>query len=121
MKTVSTTFLIAVLASSPAFAGAGAPVPKKTEGGPPSGRPGEILDDAKCDTVWKSVAKSSDALTSDEAGPVLVNFKDVDSDGDGKVTQAEFKDGCKKGIVQEQASKPTESGGGQTPSAPEKN
>ena len=33
-----------------------------------------------------------------------------------KITQDEFKDGCKKGLVQEQASKPADTtGGGQTP------
>jgi hypothetical protein len=44
----------------------------------------------------------------------------VDTNKDGKVTQDEFTEGCAKGLVQEQASKPTDSGGGQTPEQPAK-
>jgi hypothetical protein len=33
--------------------------------------------------------------------PFVVNFKLVDVDGNGKISEAEFKDGCKKGLVQQ--------------------
>jgi hypothetical protein len=42
----------------------------------------------------------------------------VDANNDGKITEAEFLEGCKKGLVQEQPSKPRETGGGQTPQQP---
>jgi hypothetical protein len=38
------------------------------------------------------------------AAPFVVNFALLDGDNDGKLTEAEFKEGCKKGLVQESAS-----------------
>ena len=120
MKLSTFTAMATLLGASYAFAGAGAPVPEKPEGGPPSGRPGAILDDAKCQAVWSITQREGDTLSSDKAAPFIVNFTMVDTDGDGKVTQAEFSEGCKKGLVQEQASKPEAGGGGQTPEQPTK-
>jgi hypothetical protein len=60
-------------------------------------------------------------LSEGKAAPFIVNFKMVDANNDGKITQDEFQDGCKKGLVQEEASKPTDTnGGGQTPEQPTK-
>lgn len=118
---VATSMAVLLLSASSAFAGGGAPEPAKPEGGPPSGRPGVILDDAKCTAVWSKVQREGDALVEDKAAPFIVNFKMVDTDGDGKVSDAEFKDGCKKGLVQEAASKPADAGGGgATPEKPKK-
>lgn len=120
MKTLLASVALAALTCSQALAGAGAPVPEKPEGGDPSGRPGAILDAAECDEAWRNAAANdADHLTAEAAGPVVANVDMVDADGDGKITQAEFKDGCKKGAVQKHASKPAESGGGQTPETPE--
>ena len=44
----------------------------------------------------------------------------VDTNSDGNISQDEFLEGCKKGLVQEQASKPGETGGGQTLEQPTK-
>jgi hypothetical protein len=55
----------AALAALP-YAGAGAPVPKKPEGGPPSGRPGAVLDESKCKTVW-SLMERLDTLSPDQS------------------------------------------------------
>jgi hypothetical protein len=121
MKLSTISALATIVGTSYAFAGAGAPVPEKPEGGPPSGRPGAILDDAKCQAVWSMTQREGDTLSGDKAAPFIVNFTMVDTDGDGKVTQAEFSEGCKKGLVQEQASKPEGAGGGgQTPEQPTK-
>jgi hypothetical protein len=49
-----------------------------------------------------------------------LNFEMADADKDGKISEAEFKTGCSKGWVQEQASLPGESAGGQTPEKPAK-
>lgn len=120
MNNLLATLIVVTLTCSTAFAGAGAPVPEKPEGGDPSGRPGQILDDAKCQDVWKGIAKSG-TLSAEEAAPVVANFEVVDANSDGKVSQDEFEEGCRMGMVQQHASKPAESGGGQTPEAPEKN
>lgn len=119
MKTFTASIVIAACMSLPAFAGAGAPVPEKPAGGPPSGRPGEILAPAKCEDVWRGTTDGTTTLTPEQAGPVLANFASVDKDGDGKVSKAEFEAGCKTGMVQEQTSKPGSSGGGQTPRQPD--
>ena len=95
-------------------------MPERPEGDPPSGRPGAVLDDEKCTAVWEITQREGDTLVKGKAAPYIVNFEMVDADGDGKVTQDEFKKGCSKGWVQEEASKPVNSGGGQTPQQPEK-
>jgi hypothetical protein len=119
MKFASLSAAIVLLGAGTAIAGGGAPVPEKPEGGPPSGRPGPVLDEKKCTAVWEMTEREGDTLAKGKAAPFIVNFEMVDADGDGKVTQDEFKEGCSKGWVQAEASKPPESGGGQTPEAPE--
>ena len=120
MKLAISAALVLVLGAGTAYAGAGAPVPPTPEGGPPSGRPGAVLDEGKCKTVWSMTERQGDTLSQDKAAPYIVNFQMVDTNNDGKVTQDEFMEGCKKGLVQEQASKPGETGGGQTPEQPSK-
>jgi EF hand domain-containing protein len=44
----------------------------------------------------------------------------VDANNDGKITEDEFKQGCEGGWVQAEASKPPQTGGGQTPEQPTK-
>ncbi len=119
MKLVSLSTAILLLSVGTAIAGGGAPVPEKPAGGPPSGRPGPVLDEKKCSAVWEMTEREGDTLAKGKAAPFVVNFEMVDADGDGKVTQDEFKEGCSKGWVQAEASKPPESGGGQTPERPE--
>jgi hypothetical protein len=120
MRTVAVACLTFLFSAGTALAGAGAPVPEKPEGGPPSGRPGAILDDTKCKVVWGMTEREGDVLVADKAAPFIVNFEMVDTNKDGKVSQDEFTQGCKNGWVQEQASKPGETGGGQTPDQPMK-
>jgi hypothetical protein len=128
MKLATVAALAVLLGAGTTFAGEGTPVPQKPEGGAPSGRPGPVLDESKCKTVWSlteregrdEVTRRGDTLSQDKAAPFIVNFQMVDTNKDGKVTQDEFMEGCKKGLVQEQASKPGETGGGQTPEQPSK-
>jgi hypothetical protein len=75
MKLTSCAALAVLLATGPAFAGAGAPVPSKPEGGPPSGRPGAVLDEAKCKTAWSLTERQGDILSQDNAAPFIVNFQ----------------------------------------------
>lgn len=83
-----------------AFAGPGSGETKQPAD-PPSGRPSAVLDEAKCTSVWSMTEREGDTLSEGKAAPYIVNFKLVDADGDGKISEAEFKDGCKKGLVQE--------------------
>jgi hypothetical protein len=114
MKLAISAALAVLFAAGTVYAGAGAPVPPTPEGGPPSGRPGAVLDESKCKAVSSMTERQGDTLSKDKAAPFIVNFRMVDTNNDGKITQDEFMEGCKKGLVQEQASKPGETGGGQT-------
>jgi EF hand len=77
---------------------------------PASGRPAQIMDDAKCAEVWSLAETDGDTLSQGHAAPFIVNFDLVDVDGDGKISEAEFKDACAKGLVQEAAAPQLPSG-----------
>jgi hypothetical protein len=101
MKLATVAALATLLSAGYAFAGGGAPVPPVPEGGAPSGRPSAVLDEAKCDSVWNMTEREGDILSEGKAAPFILNFKMVDTDRDGWITQDEFKQGCKNGLVQE--------------------
>jgi hypothetical protein len=100
MKLIALTAAALVLGVGYAFAGAGAPVPEGSQTPPPSGRPSAALDDATCQSVWKMASPNGDTLSKDKATPFVVNYDMVDTDKDGKISQAEFEDGCAKGWIQ---------------------
>lgn len=97
---LATFAAVMLLGAGSALAGGGAPVPSQPEGGDPSGRPTAILDDAACAEVWSLTQRDGDTLSEGQAAPFIVNFNLVDADGNGQISEAEFKDGCKKGLVQ---------------------
>ena len=69
-----------------------------------AGRPTAVLSDKQCQDAWVSVKGSNDALISPKEGKdILINFQQADTDKDGKVTQAEFENACKIGLVQRAA------------------
>jgi hypothetical protein len=109
MRLVTLTTLTLLMSTGVAFAGPGAGPPKEPAD-PAAGRPSAILDDAKCTSVWNAAQKSGDTLSEGQAAPFVTNFKLVDADGNGTISEAEFKDGCKKGLVQESASSQQPSG-----------
>ena len=43
---------------------------------------------------------NGDTLSKDKATPFVVNYEMVDTDKDGKISQAEFQAGCGKGWIQ---------------------
>ena len=103
MKLATLTCMTVLLGAGYAFAGAGAPVPEGSQNPTASGRPGAVLDDAKCQSVWKIASPNGDALSQIKVVPFVVNFQLVDTDKDGKVSQAEFKVGCSHGWIQQSA------------------
>lgn len=103
MKSALLTITVLVLGAGYAFAGPGSGEPQ-TPGDPESGRPAQVLDEAKCEEVWSQTDREGDTLSMGKAAPFVVNFALVDADDDGKLSEAEFKEGCKKGLVQESAS-----------------
>ena len=102
MRLITLTSVLVLLSASYAIAGPGTGPPKEPAD-PPSGRPAAILDDAKCASVWSMTQREGDTLSEGKAAPFIVNFKLVDADSNGQISEAEFKDGCKKGLVQEAA------------------
>ena len=100
MKLATFTAMAVLLSAGYAFAGAGAQVPEGSQSGAPSGRPSAVLDDAACQDVWKMASPNGDTLAGDKAVPYIVNFQMVDTDKDGKISEAEFTTGCGKGWVQ---------------------
>ena len=101
MKLAVLTVAAFVLSTGHAMAGAGAPVPEGSQNPPPSGRPSAALDDAACQSAWKMAAPDGDTLSKDKATPFVVNYEMVDTDKDGKISQAEFQAGCGKGWIQQ--------------------
>lgn len=100
MKVATFSALALLFSAGYAFAGAGAPVPEGSQADASSGRPSEVLDDTKCQSVWKMASPEGDTLAGDKAVPYIVNFQMVDTDKDAKISAAEFKVGCGKGWVQ---------------------
>lgn len=109
MKLATLTSVLVLFSAGYALAGPGAGQPR-SPADPSSGRPTAVLDEAKCGDVWSMTAREGDTLSKGKAAPYVVNFDLVDVDGDGKITEAEFKDGCEKGLVQETASAQQPSG-----------
>ena len=72
--------------------------PSQSPGTPPSGHP-SVLTETECSGVWKDAASGSDVLTGDKAGGYVTDFKQADADQDGNISQAEFSEACKKGLI----------------------
>jgi hypothetical protein len=58
-----------------------------------------VLTEIECSGVWKDAASGGDVLTGDKAGGYVTDFKQVDADQDGNLSQAEFSEACKKGLI----------------------
>jgi hypothetical protein len=57
------------------------------------------LSDSECQKVWVMAVQSNDSLSPYGAAPYIVVFKDVDTDGNGQISNSEFKKGCENGLV----------------------
>jgi hypothetical protein len=49
--------------------------------------------------VWMDAVSGGDVLTGDKAAGYITDFKTADTDQDGKISQAEFKKACEKGLI----------------------
>jgi hypothetical protein len=57
-----------------------------------------------CTSLWKQAdASAGGALTQTQAKPYVTDFNSVDTDKDGKITNAEFMKGCSAGHVRKTA------------------
>jgi hypothetical protein len=88
--------------------------------------PAAALDQDKCADLWNRAAQQNDSLSLGEAGQYIVDFNQVDTDGNGQISETEFKDGCKNDLVQSAAATPgsmsndpAESGAGANPGSPQ--
>lgn len=70
-----------------------------------AGRPGKILSNAECSKLWSEAAGRAD-LSAEQAKPYVTNFEQVDKNHDQKITNDEFRAGCKMGFVQHAAADP---------------
>ena len=64
-----------------------------------SGRPSAALNPEQCEAIWNNAVPSGDLLAQSAAAPFIVNFAQVDKDGSGDISKAEFGDACAKGPV----------------------
>ena len=99
---LAAAMLAFLLSAGPALAGPGAGEPKEL-GGPHVGTSRRDPRRVEMRQCLEFTEREGDTLSEAKAVPFVVNFKLVDADADGKISEAEFKDGCKKGLVQEAA------------------
>jgi hypothetical protein len=64
-----------------------------------SGRPSAVLNETQCQEVWKKAVPSGDTLAQADATPFIVNFTQIDADGNGTISITEFQAACGKGLV----------------------
>jgi hypothetical protein len=85
------SLLVGVVLGAAAYAQAPAPKP---------GAAPMKMTQAECTSLWNRLdAAKSGNVSEAQAGPYVTDFKAVDANKDGKLTQAEFQAGCDKGQV----------------------
>jgi len=92
MKAVVTMILGLMLSSGLAYAADTSP------SSPTTGHPA-VLTDTECKGIWMDAAGGGDVLAGDKAGGYVTDFKQADANQDGNISQAEFKEACKKGLI----------------------
>jgi hypothetical protein len=64
----------------------------------PEQRVAAALSEDECRAIWNTAAGRSD-LSAEGAKPYIDIFESVDTNRDQKISNAEFKAGCKAGLV----------------------
>ena len=96
----------AAFASLIILLGAGSAFAADTDAGT-AGRPSGVLSEASCVAAWHRAAgeeltrfhRGHDNLVPVNAKGIVTNFQQADTNDDGKVSQAEFFEACKLGLV----------------------
>jgi hypothetical protein len=79
------------------------------------------LSQAECQALWNRLdAAKSGSVTEAQAKPYVADFKAIDANSDGKLSQAEFQAGCDKGQVHSSATTGPGSGTNEPTTAPKK-
>lgn len=91
-KKVYACVVLLALASNPAIA----EDPSKDAGA--EAAPGPALSEDECRALWNLAAGRSD-LSPAGAEPYIDSFEAVDTNRDRKISNTEFKAGCKLGLV----------------------
>lgn len=97
---------ITALASVLILFGAGSAFAADTDSGT-AGRPTAVLSEVDCVAAWQIAAgaeftrfhRGHDALSPALARGIITNFQQADTDADGSVSQTEFTQACKLGLV----------------------
>ena len=82
---------------------------------------GTQMSRADCQAIWgKADASGKGSLSATQAQSYVTDFKSVDANADGKLSSAEFLNGCQKGLVSDSASSGAGSGssGSSNPATP---
>ena len=79
------------------------------------------ITQAECQSLWNRLdAAKSGSVAQAASQAHVTDFKSVDTNSDGKLTQAEFQAGCDKGLVQGTASTGSGAGTNGSGTAPKK-
>jgi hypothetical protein len=66
---------------------------------------GKPLDATACKAVWTEATDGDKDLTKEKANPYVVKFTLVDTNGDGRISDIEWKNACTAGLILATASK----------------
>jgi Dolichyl-phosphate-mannose-protein mannosyltransferase len=58
-----------------------------------------VLDEARCRQVWAAAVGGKGTLPGDKAGPYITNIALAETDNDTTISQQEFMNACKMGLV----------------------
>lgn len=98
----------------------GGAVQAQTTTAPKPGTSAMKMTQAECQSLWNRVdASKGGSITQTQAQPYVTDFKALDTNNDGKLSQAEFQSGCDKGEVHSSATTGSGSGTG-TSTTPKK-
>ena len=59
---------------------------------------GTVLDDAACQAVWRQAGGEKD-IAADKAQPYVAKMTLVDVNGDGRISDVEWKRSCAAGLI----------------------
>ena len=96
--TIIVTALGFALSSGLVFAADQPATQGQSPSGPISGHP-TVLTDTECNGVWMDAVSGGDVLMGDQGAGYITDFKQADTDQDGKISQAEFKKACETGLI----------------------